>query len=99
MNAENRGVAGDVLILQSMHPSVLNVIVGYLRDSRGACHSRDEEQRRQDHPGLDGHRQIRKHGQPKRYQPHADVSPGQSQQLRNLTPLTHVVRHDNENSS
>ena len=41
--------------------------------------------------------QIGEHGQGKRHQPHAYVGLGQLEQLRNLSPLAHVVSDDHQN--
>ena len=98
VNAEDGRVVRDVLVLKNVQAPVFDIVVGHLRNRRGLGHAADEEQRRQDHAGLDGDGQVGENGQREGDQPDADIGFGQAQQLRNLAPLAHVVGDDHQDS-
>ncbi len=56
MDAEDGGIVRDVFVLENVHASVFDVVVGDLRDGGGRGDAADEEQRGQNHSGFDGYR-------------------------------------------
>ena len=98
VNAKNRRVIGDVFILQDVHAAVFDVVVSDLRNRRSCGDTADEQQRGQNHSRLDCNGKVGEYGERERHQPHADVSPGELEQLRNLAPLAHVVGHNHQDS-
>src|ERR1700730_4036805 len=98
VDAEDGGVARDVFVLENVHASVFDVVVGDLQDGGGRGDAADEEQRGQNHSGFDGYSKIRENGQGEGDQPNTDVGLGKFEQLRNLAPLAHVVGDDQQDS-
>ena len=96
MNAEDRGVIRNVLVLQNVDAPAFHIIFSHLGHGSRRSYAADEQQRRQNHSGFHRDRQIGKHSQRKCHQPDADVGPGELQQLRNLAPLAHVVSDDHQ---
>ena len=99
MDAKDGRIVRNVLILQDVYSAILDVVVRDLRNRCGTCDATDEKQRCQDHARLNRDREISEHGEGKRNQPHTDVGLGEFEQLRNLSPLAHVVSDDHQNSS
>src|ERR1700681_4419678 len=98
VDAEDGGIVRDVFVLENVHASVFDVVVGDLRDGGGRGNAADEEQRGQNHSGFDGYSKIRENGQGEGDQPNADVGLCKFQQLRNLAPLAHVIGDDQQDS-
>ena len=73
VNAENRSVIRDVLVLKDVNPAVFDVLLSHLRDGCGAGHAADEQESGNDHPRLDRDSQIGEDGQRKRNQPDDDI--------------------------
>ena len=96
VNAQDGDVAGNLLVLEDVRPSASDVVLGDARNGRRGRDASDEHQRRDDHAGLDGDRQIREHRQGKRPQPHNAIRPAMLPELRDLAPLAHVVGHDEQ---
>ena len=96
VDAEDRHVVGDVLVLQDVHPAILQVLRRHLVHRRRTRHAPDVEERGEHHPDLDGDREVGKHSQRERGEPHAHVGLRLAQQQRYLVPLTHVRRDDEE---
>ena len=64
------------------------------RHRRRGRHTADIEERGEDHAGFDRHRQVRQHGQRKGDAPYRGFRRAQLDDVRDLAPLAHVVRHD-----
>jgi hypothetical protein len=97
VNPEDAHVVGNVLVLEHVRASALDVLVGDLRDGGRLCDAADEEQRSEDHADLHGHGEIGEDGQRESDQPDRDVRPAQFQQLGDLAPLPHVVGNNEQN--
>src|SRR5262249_58437828 len=98
VDAEDGRVVGDVFILKNVNAAVFNVVVGDLRDGGGRSDTADKQQSGQNHAGFHGDSEIGENGKGEGDQPDANVGFSELEQLRNLTPLTHVVGHDHQNS-
>ena len=96
VDAKNRHVVGNVLVLEDVHAAFFQVFGRHLIDGRRARHAPDVEQRGENHPDFDGDREVGEDGQRKRRHPDGDVGLGLTQQHRNLVPLTHVRRDDEQ---
>ena len=63
VNAENRHLGWDFLVLQDVRVAFANIFLRHLGDSRCRGNLADEHQRSEYHPHLYSNRQIREHGQ------------------------------------
>ena len=97
VDAEDRHVIRNHLVLQAVRAAGLDVLRRHPRHRRGPRDAPDEEQRGQHHPDLDGHRQIGQDGQRERRQPDDHVGVGLLENLADLPPLAHVPGDHEEN--
>ena len=98
VDAEDRSIVGDILVLEYVHAAILDILVSDLRDGGGRGDTANEEQRGQNHSGFDGNGEVGEDGESEGDEPDADVGLRQFQQLRNLAPLSHVVGDDHQDS-
>ncbi|OPZ97755.1 MAG: hypothetical protein BWY72_01103 [Bacteroidetes bacterium ADurb.Bin416] len=73
----------------------------FLHDgNRGGFHDTTHKQdHRQYQPHFDSHCQVHEDSKEERYQQHDDIRFGHFEQIEELSPFTHIVRNDNENTS
>ena len=72
VNAKDRHVWRDFLVLQNVRVAFLEIFVGYLRNRRCFGHFVNVNEGGENHARLDGHRKIGKHGEQERDQPGAN---------------------------
>src|ERR1700733_14711231 len=93
MDAENRYVGGNVLVLKNVRLSVCQVFLRDRRNSRRLRDTVDIEEWRQRHPDSHRYRQIGEDGQGKRCEPNGNIGLRQAKDRSYLPPLPHVVGH------
>src|SRR6266567_4664328 len=97
MNPVNNRVVRNILSLQDVHAAVFDVIFRHWTYRGGSRYLANESQRRQHHAYFHGEGQIGHDGQGESQQPDGNVRATELQDLRNLLPIAHVVRHDHQN--
>ncbi len=96
VNAEDRGVLGNVLALQDVDAAVFDVIAGNARDGGGARNFANEHERGEDHADFDGKGEVSDDGEGHGQEPDGDVGGAELENFRDLLPFAHVVSDDHK---
>ena len=94
VDAEDRHVVGNGLVLQDVQRGPLRRTPASPRSPWSSPHPPDEQQRREHHADLDRDGEIGEHRERERRSARRRCRSWSAQQLRNLAPLAHVVGDD-----
>lgn len=94
VNAVDGDIVRNVVQLQAVATAVLDVLACHPRDGRRRGDPPDVQQCRENHPGLDGHRQIGEHGEQESDAPYRGLRRTELEDVGNLAPFAHVVGDD-----
>src|SRR6202034_1110723 len=96
VNAQNGYVRGNILVLENVCLTILQIFGGDSFHGRSLGNAVDIEERSKSHTDTYGYGQVGQYSQSKRCDPDGDVGFRQTNNSSNFPPLSHVVSHDEQ---